>query len=98
MQQSQSRISEVRKTGSIYQMQVLLDRSGRKHTIESRIEDPQGKVVRQLATQSTMLSNTVLEWDHRNHAQSMVNEGIYIWYVTVDGITHTNTINDKNNA
>jgi hypothetical protein len=98
LQQSQSRISEVRKTGSIYRMQVLLDHSGRKHTIESRIEDLEGKVVRHLAPRSTMLSNAVLEWDHRNHAQRTVTEGIYVWYVTVDGITHTNTINDKNHV
>ena len=98
LQKSQSRISEVRRTGGSYQMQVLLDRSGRRHTIESRIEDMAGKVIRNFKSQTTLLSNALLEWDLRNDDKRSVKAGIYTWYVTVDGITHTNTINDKNHA
>ena len=98
LQQSQSRISEVRRTGERYQMQVLMDQSGRKHTIESRIEDPDGRVVRRFRSQSTISSNALLEWDHRSDDRKTVREGIYTWHVSVDGITHTNTINDIDNA
>ena len=98
LQNSQSRISEVRRTKDRYQMQVFLDNSKRKHTIESRIEDMDGKVVRHLKSQSTILSNALLEWDHRNNNKISAKEGIYTWYISVDGILHTNTINDKANA
>ncbi|KPL08661.1 MAG: hypothetical protein AMS26_24285, partial [Bacteroides sp. SM23_62] len=98
LQNSQSRISEVRRTKDRYQMQVFLDNSKRKHTIESRIEDMDGKVVRHFKSQSTILSNALLEWDHRNNNKISAKEGIYTWYISVDGILHTNTINDKANA
>jgi hypothetical protein len=94
LQKSQSRISEVRRTGDRYQMQVHLDHSSRRHTIESRIEDENGKVVRDFTTLSTLLSHALLEWDHKNNDRRFMRKGRYIWYVSVDGITHTNTIND----
>ena len=94
LQKSQSRISEVRRTGDRYRMQVYLDHSSRRHTIESRIEDENGKVVRNFKTKSTILSHAGLEWDHRNNDKRFMKKGIYTWFVSVDGITHTNTIND----
>jgi hypothetical protein len=98
LQKSLSRISEVRRTKDRYQLQVYLDNSKRKHTIESRIEDMDGHVVRNFNSQSTISSRSLLEWDHRNDYKRAVKEGLYTWYVSVDGITHTNTINNKSNA
>jgi hypothetical protein len=98
LQKSQSRISEVRRTQDRYQLQVFLDNSKRKHTIESRIEDLNGNVVKHFKSQSTIASRSQLEWDHRNNDKISVKEGIYTWYVSVDGILHTNTINDKSHA
>ena len=98
LQKSQSRISEVRRTNDRYQLQVFLDNSKRKHTIESRIEDMNGNVVKHFKSQSTISPRSLLEWDHRNNDKISVKEGIYTWYVSVDGILHTNTINDKSNA
>ena len=98
LQKSQSRISEVRKTKDRYQLQVFLDNSKRKHTIESRIEDMDGHVVKNFKSQSTISSRSLLEWDHRNDDKRAVKEGLYTWYVSVDGITHTNTIKNKSNA
>jgi hypothetical protein len=98
LQKSQSRISEVRRSKDRYQVQVFLDNSKRKHTIESRIEDINGNVVRHFKSQSTILSSAQLDWDHRNNNKVSVEEGIYTWYVSVDGMLHSNTINDKANA
>ena len=98
LQKSQSRISEVRREGDRYQLQVYLDKSKRKRTIESRIEDIHGQVVRNFKPQSTLSSGSLLEWDQKNDNRNRVVEGIYTWYVSVDGILHTNTINDQSNA
>jgi hypothetical protein len=98
LQNSQSRISEVRRTKDRYQVQVFLDNSKRKHSIESRIEDINGNVVKHFKSQSTILSSALLDWDHRNNNKVSVEEGLYTWYVSVDGILHTNTINDKTDA
>lgn len=94
LQNSQSLLSEVRKTSNSYQVQVLLDHSKRTHTIESRIENMRGKVIRSYPTLSTISSQTTLEWDHRNDDNTIAKEGVYIWYITVDGILHNCTIND----
>jgi hypothetical protein len=98
LQKSQSRISEVIRTKDRYQVQVFLDNSKRKHTIESRIEDISGNVVKQFKSASTISSRSLLEWDHRNNGRMDAKEGLYTWYVSVDGILHTNTINDNNHA
>ena len=98
LQKSHSRISEVRRTNDRYQLQVFHDNSKRKHTIESRIEDLNGNVVKHFKSQSTISSRSLLEWDHRNNNKMSVEEGIFTWYVSVDGILHTNTINDKTYA
>jgi hypothetical protein len=57
-----------------------------------------GGVVKHFKSQSTISSNALLEWDRRNNDKISVKEGIYTWYVSVDGILHSNTINDKANA
>ncbi len=98
LQKSHSRISEVRRSKDRYQVQVFMDHSKRRHAIESRIEDMDGNVVRNFQSQSTISSRALLEWDHRNNDRKYLREGLYTWYVSVDGITHTNNINDKNNV
>ena len=98
LQKSQSRISEVRRTKDSYKLQVFLDNSKRKHTIDSRIEDMDGNVVKHFRSQSTISSRSLLEWDHRNNDKRAVKGGLYTWYVSVDGILHTNTINNKSDA
>ncbi len=95
LQKSQSRISEVRRTKDRYQVQVFLDNSKRTHSIESRIEDMNGNVIKSFKSQSTISSGAVLQWDHRNNNRISVKEGNYIWYVGVDGLLHTCTINDN---
>ncbi|MBR9998652.1 MAG: DUF362 domain-containing protein, partial [Cyclobacteriaceae bacterium] len=94
LEKSLSRISEVRGSKDAYQLQVFLDNSKRNHVIESRIEDERGKLIRSFASTSTISSSAVLEWDHRNDDQVSVREGIYTWYVSVDGRLHSGTIND----
>lgn len=94
LQKSQSRISEVSRTKKGYQVQVFLDQSNRTHSIESRIEDINGTEIRSFKSQSTLSSSAVLQWDHRNNKNKSTKEGIYTWYINVDGILHSGTIND----
>ncbi len=94
LQNSQSRISEVSRTKKVYQVQVFLDQSGRTHTIESRIEDIKGNEIRAFKSQSTLSSSALLQWDHRNNKKKSAKEGIYTWYINVDGVLHSGTIND----
>ena len=94
LQKSQSRISEVRRKNERYQVQLFLDPSGNKHSIESRIEDVYGKVIRNLKTQSTVTSEAVIQWDRRDNHNRQVEDGIYTWFIVVDGALHSCTIND----
>ena len=86
LQNSQSRISEVSRTKKVYQVQVFLDQSGRTHTIESRIEDIKGNEIRAFKSQSTLSSSALLQWDHRNNKKKSAKEGIYTWYINVNGV------------
>lgn len=94
LEKSQSLISETTKSKDTYQVNVFLDNSKRKHTIESRIENSRGTIVKAFKTQSTISSTATLEWNHKDDNNVTVKKGIYIWYVSVDGIIHTSTIND----
>jgi len=94
LQKSHSMIGEVRRTADAYQVRIYLDKSRRNHTIESRVENIRGQVVRADKTVTTTSSHTTLEWDHRNDSNVSVKEGVYTWYITVDGILHIGTIND----
>ena len=93
LQKSHSRVGEVKINRDTYSMNLYLDKSKRDHTIESRIEDIRGKSVRSFPTRKTNSSQVTLEWDNRNDKGSTAGEGVYTWYVTVDGILHTGTIN-----
>ncbi len=93
-QKSQSRISEVSRTKKGYQVQVFLDQSKRNHTIESRIEDINGNEIRSLESLSTISSSALLHWDHRNNRRKSTKEGIFTWFINVDGVLHSGTIND----
>ncbi|MCK5368259.1 MAG: DUF362 domain-containing protein, partial [Cyclobacteriaceae bacterium] len=98
LQKNLSLISEVRRTKDAYEVHVFLDNSKRNHSIDSRIENMRGKVIKSFKTLTTKSSMATLQWDHRNDDNTSVKEGIYIWYVSVDGILHTGTINDYYNS
>ncbi len=93
LQKNQSLTSEVRRTKDGYRVQVFLDDSKRNHTIEARIQDMRGKVIKSYKTLSTRSSMAMLQWDRKNDKNSVVKEGVYIWFISVDGILHTSTIN-----
>lgn len=94
LQKSKSLISEVIRTTAGYEVQVFLDKSGRNHLIESRIEDMRGNVIKSHKSLKTISSLATLQWDRRNDKDISVKEAIYIWFVSVDGILHTSTIHD----
>jgi len=94
LQNSHSLIGNVKQDQGACELQVFLDNSKRTHTIESRIEDVNGKVIRSFPSLSTKSSKNTIQWDYRNDNKVTVNEGVYIWYVLVNGIMHTSTINN----
>ena len=94
LEKSQSRIGDVRRTKSGFQVPVFLDQSRRNHTIESRIEDIKGNEIRTFKSQSTRSSSAVLKWDRRNDKNESTEDGMYTWYINVDGMLHSGTIND----
>lgn len=94
LERSLSRMGEIRKGNQEYQVDLFLDKSGRKHTIESRIEDIEGNLIRSFGSSSTVSTSAELRWDHRDDNHQPVKEGIYTWYVKVDDFLHSGTIND----
>ncbi|MEN8229499.1 MAG: DUF362 domain-containing protein [Bacteroidota bacterium] len=95
LQNSLSRMGEIRRENKEYRVELFMDRSGREHSIESRIEDSDRNVIRSLGSSSTISTKAELRWDHKDNSNSLVKEGIYTWYVKVDGLLHSGTINDK---
>jgi len=91
---TQAILGDVIKSKDNYQVPIYLDNSKRTHTIESRIQDMRGRVIKAHATQTTRSSQLTLEWDHKNDEGSEMKEGVYIWYITVDGILLNCTVND----
>jgi hypothetical protein len=91
----QSRIGDIRKVNKQYQVQLFLDPSGRKHSIESRIEDMKGNVIKSFPSSNTVSDVAELRWDHTDDNKRQVEEGIYTWYVKADEVLHSGTINDK---
>ncbi len=91
----QSRIGDIRKVNKDYQVQLFLDQSGRKHSIESHIEDMEGNVIKTLRSSNTVSDVTELRWDHTDDNKLQVEDGIYTWYVKADDLLHSGTINDK---
>lgn len=96
LDRSQSHVSDVTKTQYNYQLNIFLDNSGRMRRIESRIEDINGKIIKNEPIQSTRSSHIILQWNQRDNYRIPVGEGIYVWHVTVDGMMHTRIINPKN--
>ena len=91
----QSRIGDIRKVNKQYQVQLFLDSSGRKHTIESHIEDLKGNVIKSFPSSNTIADVAELQWDHTDDNKRQVDEGMYTWYVKADKVLHSGTINDK---
>ena len=98
LQKNQSVLSEVRRNAGLYQLRIFLDDSKRDHIIETRIENTRGKIIKSYNTMKVKSSSAILEWDHKDDQNHTMKEGIYIWYVKVDGILHTSTINDFSNV
>jgi hypothetical protein len=92
-QKGHALLGNVRNSKDSCELPVFLDNSNRAHSIESRIEDVRGKVIRSFQSLSTKSAVTTLQWDYRTDDEKTVNEGYYIWYVSVNGILHSSTIN-----
>ncbi|MBN1760354.1 MAG: DUF362 domain-containing protein [Chitinispirillaceae bacterium] len=92
LQKPQSRLLELKRSTGAYRLGIALDRSGRTHTIESRILNLQGKTVRAVKTIRTSQPMLELEWDGRNGIGGGVARGLYSWEIRVDGIVHHQTV------
>jgi len=93
MEKPQSRISDVKQTSGAYQLQVFLDNSQRKNTIQSWIEDAEGKVVKELKAQSTHGSYTEVTWKPRLSRKKREAKPRFVWNTEVDGTRHTRIVN-----
>jgi len=91
----QSRIGDIRKVNSEYQVPLFLDQSGRKHSIESHIEDMDGNVIKSCPASNTGSKCAELQWDHTDNNKRQIKEGIYTWYIKADDMLHSGTINDN---
>ncbi len=91
----QSKIGDIRKVNKEYQVQLFLDNSGRKHKIESHIEDMDGNVINSFQSSSTVSNLAELRWDHKDNNRRPVKEGIYTWFIKADEMLHSGTINDN---
>jgi hypothetical protein len=87
-------MGNVSKVKDHCELPVFLDASKRSHSIESRIEDVNGKIIRTFSSSSTRSSETTLQWDYKNDDNKTVNSGVFIWNVTVNGNLYTSTINN----
>ncbi len=90
---SLSLIGDVKSAKGMCNMDVIMDNSKQAKSIESRIETVDGKVIRSFQRISASSPLIQLEWDYKNDNNIQVKEGVYIWYVIVDGIQHTGTVN-----
>ncbi len=87
-------LSAVERTGGNVQVNVLMDRSGRSHTIRAVVKNPDGQVIRSFKTIVTKSNRASLRWNHKNDNRITMPPGLYLWEITVDGRVHTGTIND----
>ncbi len=90
-----SRIGDIRKVNTQYQVPLFLDQSGRTHTIESHIEDMDGNLIRSFPTSKTISDFAELQWDHTDNNKRQVKEGVYTWFIQADEMLHSGTINDN---
>jgi hypothetical protein len=95
MDKCQSRIGDIRKENKEYQTHLYLDRSGRKHVIESHIEDTEGNVIKSFPSSNTVSHIAELRWDHTDDKGYQVKDGIYTWFIKADDMLHSGTINDN---
>jgi flagellar hook assembly protein FlgD len=95
LDKSHSRIGDIRKVNKEYQVPLFLDSSGRKHKIESHVEDMRGNIVRTLPASSTVSELAELSWDHTDNHGHQVKEGMYTWYIKADEMLHSVTVNDN---
>ncbi|MFC2126106.1 DUF362 domain-containing protein, partial [Bacteroidota bacterium] len=92
LEKPQSRIGNVNVSGNGLQLDVFMDKSGRDHRIESFIQDEKGLIVRNLKSTTTQTSKAEIYWDLKNEEKQTLEKGLYSWFVKLDGIIHTRTI------
>ena len=71
---------------------IHADRSGRSHTVRSRVMDLFGRTVRSQRTTRAQGSEILLDWDCRNDNGYTVAAGAYSWEITVDGRPYTQSL------
>jgi len=98
LQNPVSLISEVSRGNNGYDMNIFMDNSRRNHEIETRIEDSRGRIIRSMPKLKTKSKFATVNWDHKDDDGKEMKEGIYTWYVKVDGIEHSGTVNDYSNT
>ncbi|HLF35037.1 MAG TPA: DUF362 domain-containing protein [Cyclobacteriaceae bacterium] len=93
LQESQSRLSEVRKSGRAYCLSINMDDSGREHKILSHITDLTGRTRRTFHDFKSRSSQVLLECEMVSDERRSLDPGVYQWHVNIDGFNHVRTIN-----
>jgi hypothetical protein len=88
----QSRVSDVATANGALQLQVALDDSKRKHTINSWVEDMDQKVIKKIKTQVTQNDHTGLRWKPRISQKKRAAHPRFVWHTEIDGVRHARIV------
>jgi len=88
----QSRVSDVRRTDKSMQLSFSLDSSGRRHSINSWIEDLDQKVVKKFKPEVTQGQFAELNWKPRLNKKKRVAHPRFVWHAEVDGVRHSRIV------
>ena len=92
LEKSQARVSDVMHEKNGARLDLSFDTSDRQHIIESRVEDKEGKVVRQDRTTSIRSSGYSIGWNFLSDQKKVVPNDWYVWHVTIDGTRYSRVI------
>lgn len=89
---AQARIGRAQPTGGGWRVSISADRSGRTHSVRSRIVALDGTRIRSLAPIRTAGEHMVVDWDGRGDRGLTVAPGVYSWETIVDGRRYTQAV------
>jgi hypothetical protein len=89
----QSRVSDVSKKSAQYIKQIFMDSSQRKHTIDSWIEDMEGKVIKKIKAKATHGKLAEITWEPRLENKKVAGKKRFVWHTEVDGVRHSRIVN-----
>lgn len=93
LDRTQSRLSDVVNRNGALRLQLITDKSGRNHSIESWVEDMEQNVVKKIRTKDTHSSQMELKWKPHLSRKKREAHPRFVWHTEIDGIRHSRMIN-----